>query len=194
MGLQSLTQRIVITTIAIVIPRILEPEVMDSPEEASDYEVVTAVLEARQLDAEGKVDESTRLSEAQIRTLAVPIRMKLTRGAPRTLRNILIRDSNPMVARAVLYGSVLSDSEVEQIAGSRAVADEVLEAIGKSRQWTRKYSIVHALVRNPRAPVGMAVRFVPRLSVRDLKMICRDHNVSDAVRSTATRLCRIKQH
>ena len=170
-----------------------EPEAVEAPE-VSDGDVVEAVLEARDKPGEGEQDESTGLSEAQIRTLPVPVRLKLTRGASRSLRNILIKDSNPMVARAVLFGNAISDSEIEQIANSRVVKDEVLETIGMSRQFTRKYSVVHALVRNPRSPVGMAVRFVPRLAVRDLNMLRRDHNVSEAVRSTAARLYRIKQH
>ncbi len=170
-----------------------ESEVVET-EEVTDGDVVEAVLEARMKPAEGEQDESTGLSEAQIRALPVPVRLKLSRGAARSLRNILIKDNNPMVARAVLYGNAISDSEIEQIANSRVVADEVLETIGLSRQFTRKYSVVHALVRNPRTPVGMAVRFVPRLAVRDLKMLHRDHNVSEAVRSTAARLYRIKQH
>jgi hypothetical protein len=54
-------------------------------------------------------------------------------------------------------------------------------------------AIVHALVANPRTPVGIGVRLVPRLSVRELRELSRDRNVSDAVRSTALRLYRIKR-
>ena len=180
-----------------LLPRMAEEAPVETApideEEASDDEVVEAVLEARSTPAEGQEDESTGLSDAQIRSLPIPVRLKLTRGASRTLRNILIKDNNPMVARAVIYGNAMADSEVEQIINSRAVVEEVLEMIGRGRQWTRKYKIVHALVRNPRTPAGMAIRFVPRLAVRDLGMLQRDHNVPDAVRSTAARLYRIKQ-
>ncbi len=171
-----------------------EPTLPAEVQEAEDDDVVNAVLEARDLPAEGELDESTGLSEAQIRRLTIPVRVKLTRGASRTLRNILIKDKNPMVARAVLYGNALSDSEIELITNSRAVVEEVLEVIGQSRQWTRKYSIVHALVRNPRTPIGLAVRLASRLAVRDLRLLQRDHNVAQAVRSTAARLCRIKRN
>jgi hypothetical protein len=141
---------------------------------------------------EGEVDERTGLSEAQIRALPVPVRMKLSRGASRTLRNILLKDSHPLVAVSALQNSAVTEDEVEQLSNSRTVVEDVLAAIARKREWVSRYNISLNLVRNPRTPVGMAVRLVSRLSVRDLKPLARDRNVSDAVRSTADRLYKIK--
>ena len=163
-------------------------------EEPTDEDVEEAITWARQEPMKGEMDEVTGLSEAQIRTLPVPIRLKLSRGASRTLRNILVKDKNPMVAVSVMTGNAMGDGEVELIAASKVVADEVLETIARSRQWGRRYSIVHALVKNPRTPAGLAARLVPRLGVRDLRVLSRDRNVSEVVRSTATRLYRIKSN
>jgi hypothetical protein len=161
-------------------------------EEATKDEVETAIAEAKELPADGERDEVTGLSDAQIRSLPVPVRMKLARGAPRSLRAILVKDKSSVVACAVLNGNALTESEIELIAGNRSVAEEVLTIIAKSRQWSRKYNIVHALIKNPRTSVGMAVRFTSRLSIRDLRNLSRDHNVPEAVRNTAARLYRIK--
>ena len=166
--------------------------VEEDAEEATDEEVEAAIAQAREEPAEGERDELTGLSEVQIRSLPVPVRMKLARGAPRSLRAILIKDKSSMVARAVLNGNALTESEIELVAANRSVAEEVLTSIAQSRQWNRKYAIVHALIRNPRTNVGMAVRMVSRLSIRDLRNLSRDRNVSEAVRNTAARLYRIK--
>ncbi len=131
-------------------------------------------------------------SEVEIRTLPTPLRMQLSRGAPRNLRNILIRDSNPAVALSVLTNNAIPEGELEQIAANRAVLDEVLEAIARNPRWVRRYGIVRALVANPRTPVGLAVRLTARLAVRDLRALSRDRNVADAVRAPARRLYRIK--
>ncbi len=120
------------------------------------------------------------------------MRMQLSRGAPRNLRQILIRDSNQAVALSVLQNNAIGEGELEQIAANRSVLEDVLENIGRNPKWTRKYKVVRALVCNPRSPVGMAVRLTARLSVRDLRGISRDRNVPDAVRSAALRLYRIK--
>ncbi len=167
-------------------------EVEEELPEATEKEVEEAIAAARDLPASGETDEVTGLSEAQIRSLPVPVRMKLARGAPRSLRAILIKDKSSMVAVAVLNGNALTESEVELISSNRSVAEEVLTMIANSRQWSRKYNIVHALVRNPRTSVGLAVRLTPRLSLRDLRNLSRDRNVPEAVRNTAARLYKIK--
>jgi hypothetical protein len=158
-----------------------------------DAEDLAELERVQALPHEGELDEHTGLSEGQVRALSVPLRMKLTRGASRTLRGILLRDSNAMVAVSVLANSAMSEDEVEQVASSRTVVDDVLAYIARRREWVSRYNIAHNLVRNPRAPVGLSVRLVSRLSVRDLKSLSRDRNVSDAVRSTAERVYRIKR-
>ena len=157
-------------------------------------EVVQAALEvARQQPGQGEVDERTGLNEGQIRSMPVAARLKLARGAMRGLRAILVRDPNQQVALAVMHSPALSDQEVEQIASSRVVLEEVLVEIGRRREWAGKYQIVAALVRNPKTPTALALRLVPKLAVRDLRDLGRDRNVPNAVRSMALRLYRIKQ-
>lgn len=162
-------------------------------EEISDEELEEAIAVVRDLPPSGEVEEKTGLSEGQIRQLPVPARLKLTRGAPRSLRSILLRDTNSLVAVSVITNNSLSDQEVEQTAAHRAVVEEVLMAISKKREWVNKYTVAKSLVWNPRTPLPTALRLVPKLAVRDLRELSRDRNVPDAVRSTALRLYRIKQ-
>jgi hypothetical protein len=163
-------------------------------EEIDDIELAAELEAVRELPESGEVDvEKTQLSEGQIRMLSIPARLKLTRGAPRSLRAILLRDSNSLVAVSVIQNNSLSDQEVEQTASNRAVVEEVLEAIARNRQWAAKYNICKSLVQNPRTYLPTALRLMTRLSVRDLRELSRDRNVADAVRSTALRLYTIKQ-
>jgi hypothetical protein len=162
--------------------------------EMDEEELAEAIEAARELPPSGELEpERTKLTEGQIRMLPVPARLKLTRGAPRTLRSILLRDSNAQVATSVVINNSLSDQEVEQVASSRSVVEEVLILVARKRDWIGKYNIMKALVLNPRTPTGTALRLVPRLAVRDLRELSRDRNIPDAVRSTALRLYRIKQ-
>jgi hypothetical protein len=170
------------------------PSVQAPLEEISEQELTAVVEKVRQeAPAEGEVETQTGLSEGQIRMLPVPARLKLARGAGRQLRTILLRDTNPQVALTALLANHLSDQEIEHAASSRAVPEEVLEAIAKKREWIARYNIAKLLVQNPRTPLPMSLRLVNRMSVRDLRDIGRDKNVADAVRSTALRLYRIKQ-
>ncbi len=175
-------------------PRTSRGELEEQADAVTDEELIEAIEEVKDaVQATGEKDETIGLNESQIKTLPVPVRLRLTRGASKALRGILIKDPNPMVATSVLANNPLGELEIEHIANNRAVIGEVLAVIGKSRSWMRKYSIVHAMVKNPRTPVGLAARLVPRLSARDLQQLAKDRNVANAVRSTAKQLYRIKR-
>lgn len=171
------------------------PAAASAPDDEMSEEELAVVLEQvrQQAPAEGEVETETGLSEGQIRMLPVPARLKLARGASRQLRSILLRDTNPQVAVVTLLSSPLSDQEIEHAASSRAVVEEVLEAIARKREWISRYNVARLLVQNPRTPLPISLRLVTRMSVRDLRDLGRDKNVADAVRSTALRLYRIKQ-
>ncbi len=160
--------------------------------EISEEAFVAAIEAVKVEPAAGEFDDLTGLSEGQIRLLPVPARMRLTRGASKTLRNILIRDPVAQIALGVIANNGIPDTEAEQIARNRAVCEEVLAMIASRREWISKYPIIKALVQNPRTPVVFSLRLVPRLSVRDLRDMGRDRNIPDVVRSTALRLYRIK--
>jgi hypothetical protein len=164
-------------------------------EEIDDIALAAAVAAVKKaLPAEGEiVEEKSGLTEGQIRMLSVPARLKLCRGAPRNLRSVLMRDTNPQVACATLLFNNLTDQEIEQTAASRSVVEEVLQAIAKKREWIGRYPVMKALIHNPRTPLPIALKFLSRLSVKDLRDLAKDRNVPDAVRSTALRLYRIKQ-
>lgn len=170
------------------VPSMPEYEEMDEDSLQREIEIARALPEAGEFE-----EERTKLTEGQIRGLPIPARLKLTRGAPRALRGILLRDSNPQVAVSVITNNSLSDQEVEQTANNRSVVEEVLVVIARKREWANKYNVTRALVHNPRTPLATSMRLVTKLSVRDLRDLGRDRNIPDALRSTALRLYRIKQ-
>ena len=161
-------------------------------EEAEEREIEEAIRLARRIAPEGEVDEQTGLTEGQIRQLPVNVRLKLARRAPQSLRQFLVRDTSPLVALAVLQSNPLSDTELEQYSRSRNVVPEALDYIAKQRHWIAKYPVVVGLVNNPRTPLNVALPLMSRLSVRDLRIMCRDRNLPDAVRQSAMRLFRVK--
>jgi regulator of extracellular matrix RemA (YlzA/DUF370 family) len=120
-------------------------------------------------------------------------RMKLAMKGDREARSILIRDSNKVVATAVINNPRVTDQEVENIAAMRTVADEVLRLIAINRAWARSYTIIHNLVRNPRTPVPTVVSTLPRIRSKDLQNLSQNRNVSEAVRRQALRLVQVRE-
>ncbi len=171
------------------------PEELQAAADSWTEEDVQEAIEAvRKSPQEGEVvDEVQGLNMGQIRLLPLPARIKLARNAGPQLRRILVRDSNAQVALTVMRQSQLTDQEVELIANSRSVLDEVLAELPKKREWIRKYNVVKALVRNPRLQLPLALRLLPRLSFNDLRSISKDRNVAQAVRSQAMRISQAKR-
>jgi hypothetical protein len=154
---------------------------------------LAAMKRAVPVEPAEEIETQTGLSEGQIRMLPVPARLKLSRGASRLLRSILMRDASVQVALSALLNNALNEQEVEQTANSRSVAEELLEAISKKREWVSRYNVAKALVKNPKTPLPIALKLVNRMAVRDLRDLGRDKNIPDAVRSTSLRLYRIKK-
>jgi regulator of extracellular matrix RemA (YlzA/DUF370 family) len=115
-------------------------------------------------------------------------RMKMAMKGDREARSILIRDSNRVVATAVIQNPRIADGEVENIAAMRTVADEVLRLIAMNRNWARSYPIIHNLVRNPRTPVPTVINTLLRIRTKDLKNLTQNRNIPEATRRQALRL------
>jgi len=167
------------------------PAAAAAAEEAAQEAAAAAAAAAAAEEAEPA--GATGLTEWEIRNLPIPARLKLARGATRILRNFLIRDTNPLVALAVMEHNTLDEPEIESIANNRLVPEEVLMEIGRRREWIAKYPILKALVQNPRTPTGLALRLVGRLNIRDLRDLSRNRNTTGPVRAAALRLYTMRQ-
>lgn len=124
----------------------------------------------------------------RIMKIGVKDRVKLAMKGDREARNILIRDPNRLVSTAVVNNPRISEQEVETIAAMRTISEDILRQIASNRQWSRSYSIMHSLARNPRTPIANSITIMSRLQLRDLAALSKNRNVSDAVRRQALRL------
>lgn len=129
----------------------------------------------------------------QLSSLSVPDRIKLAMLGSREQRAVLIRDPNRVVSCAVLSSPKLSDTEVENFARMSNVSADVLRIIGANRSWMRNYSVIAALVRNPRTPPAISLGLVPRLLERDVKVLSSDRNVPEALRLAARKVMAAKE-
>ena len=165
-------------------------EVFAETEEQRAANVERVIAEAA---AEGGEVAPERISLIRrIMLMTVKDRVKLAMKGDRETRGILIRDSNKVVATAVINNPRITDQEVESIAAMRTVPDEVLRVIGMNRAWTRSYPIIHNLARNPRTPLATAITILTRIQTRDLQQLSQNRNVSDAVRRQAQRLLHMR--
>lgn len=124
----------------------------------------------------------------RVMLMTVKDRLKLAMKGDREARAILIRDSNRLVAVAVIHNPRITEQEIESIASMRTVSDEVLRLIALNRAWARSYSIIHNLARNPRTPIATSMAILPRIRTKDLTQMKQNRNIPEAVRRQAQRL------
>ncbi|HXW05275.1 MAG TPA: hypothetical protein VD833_08590 [Vicinamibacterales bacterium] len=120
--------------------------------------------------------------------LPIMDRIKLAMKGTREQRAQLIRDSNRMVAAAVLSSPKLTDAEVETFAKMANVSDEVLRVIASNRSWLKNYGVVLGLAKNPKTPPAISMQLLQRLNERDVKMLATDRNIPEALRLAARRI------
>ncbi|MCC6163397.1 MAG: hypothetical protein IT182_08615 [Acidobacteria bacterium] len=149
----------------------------DDVTEPTEAEVAAMAAEALPDDEE----EAHQL----LTSLPVPKKLKLATLGRREQRAILIRDPNRLVSTAVLASPKLTETEVENFSRMQNVSDEVLRIIGTSRVWTKNYTVVSSLVRNPRTPTAISLPLLGRLAERDVKGLTVNRNVPESVRLAA---------
>ena len=142
---------------------------------------------------EDAVKKSNKAAHARLLKMSVHERIICALRGTREERAILINSRNRLIQRSVLLCPKLSDSEVEQFASSRSVAEDIIKGIASNRRWLRQYSVVVALAFNPKTPVYTARSILMKLNYRDRVRVSRDRNLSPVTRQMATKLLQTRQ-
>jgi hypothetical protein len=129
----------------------------------------------------------------KIQKLTVAQRIQLALRGGRDIRNILAKDPNKEVSLSVLENAKITETEVEMIAKNRFSLEEALRRISKNREWMKKYSVLLALVTNPKTPPGISVALVTEIKTKDLAIIEMNKNVAEAVRAAAKKLLKFRK-
>jgi hypothetical protein len=173
---------------AFFIARGIQPVASATPSKEDDDPLIeTGAAEAAQEEAD---EEKTRLI---LNMLSVPQRMKFALKGTPSQRAVLIRDPNKVISAAVLSSPKLTETEVEAFSRMANVSEEVLRTIGTSRAWTRSYSVVAGLIKNPKTPPAISLPLMSRLNERDVKNLVNDRNVPEALRLAAKKVIAVNE-
>lgn len=138
-------------------------------------------------------EERSQTMLQRIQRLSVSEKIQLALKGGKEIRTILLRDPNKEVSLTVLDNPKLTETEVELVAKSRSAQDEALRKISKKKEWMKNYSIIHAMVTNPKTPAGISLPLVSELKTRDLALLGKNKNVTEGIRSTAKKLLKARQ-
>lgn len=163
----------------------LPPPKTDEANEQEDPAVLRERLTKPIVDDEG--NEIPLTLTQRVMKLKTSQKIMLATKGGKEERTLLIREANRLVQVAVLNNGRITEGEVAFIAQMRTIHEEVLRLINHNREWMRKYTIVKALVMNPRTPLPLALNNLKRLNAFDMKLLLKDKNVQEQLRREAKR-------
>lgn len=138
----------------------------------------------RHLEVKSKARERIR---TVFRTFSMGEKVTAVRNHGRRLLRHLWTDffrDEALVLRC-LQERQLDEGTVLEIARSRVAPRKALEKIGSTPAWTANYSIVLALVLNPKTPRQIAQRLLTKLNPSDRKRVKGSLSVAESVRRMA---------
>jgi hypothetical protein len=142
------------------------------------------------LGGEGKNDKKDAAGTAFIKfdELKVFEKVRLATVGNQYCRQVLIRDTNKVVAMSVVRSPSITDGEIVAAAANRSVCDDVIRFIANSRVHIKDYAVKQALINNPKCPLGTSLRLLSFLHSEDLKAVSRSKNIPGALSTAAKKL------
>ena len=130
--------------------------------------------------------ELKRYVEEQIvaRLPQMPLGQKITlaRRGPGRVAGALVADGNAHVMPIALDNPFLTESQVLKALAREKVGVGVVQALANHPKWSQSYNVRLALVRNPSAPISVVLRFLPQLTVSDLRVLAEPGIVAENLR------------
>jgi hypothetical protein len=144
---------------------------------------------AQDKDEAAPMEEGRKLNLTQrIMKMSIAEKIKLATLGNKEARSILIRESNKLICTAVIRSPRITDGEVLSCAGNKVINEEVLRFIYNHREWTKNYKIKLALLKNPRLPLSVGMKFLNTLRESDVKELARDKNVPAGLQGMAKKM------
>lgn len=144
--------------------------------------------EASEAETEAEVEEQSFASRTQ--ELMAMNTMEKIRAAllgDQSDRGFLIKDSNKIVAMAVIKSPKVKENEVVGYSSNRSLSPDVIRYIASRREWVKLYQVKLNLVMNPKTPMARAMSFLPFLKNNDVKKLARSKNIPAALAKAAKR-------
>lgn len=152
------------------------------------------VLPAELANTEKEKEATTKDLHALIGEMSVPQKIKLAIFGNKLARAILIRDNScRQIPLFVLQNPRITESEIEDIAKSTSVDEQILRNIANSSQWMKNYSVKLAIVSNPRVPLAVSLHWLKYLQDKDLRKLSQSKNIPQALATNCRKIIEAKQ-
>jgi hypothetical protein len=130
-------------------------------------------------------DAQVQEASNDIRRKSIAEKRKTALFCGKEERSVLLKDPNKEVVLTTIENPKITEIEIAGFAKMPTIPVEAIKRIVQKKVWMKNYTIVLALVNNPKTPAYISTRLVKRLKTRDLKILEKNRDVSEAVRRIA---------
>jgi len=109
----------------------------------------------------------------RLKALNVAQKMALALSGDRETRFALMRDTNKVLHLYVLRNPRIGLDEVQYAAKLTGLSPDALKFIAEHREWGANATVCTALVRNPKTPLPIALRLLPKLPLTEVRAIAK---------------------
>ncbi len=113
------------------------------------------------------------LMSARLAAMTVTEKMQLALSGDREARAYLLRDTNKALHVYVLRNPRLGLDEVIYAAKMSTLSVDALKLIAEHREWGVNSSVCTALARNPRTPVPLVLKLLPRIPIQEIRVLAK---------------------
>ena len=118
---------------------------------------------------------------ARLQKMNIAQKIRLATVGSREAANLLVREANRLIHMAAIQSPRLKYSDMKKIASNKSMPDGVIRYLANTREWTRHYDIMLALVNNPKTPMADSMGFLNHLRTNDLRQVMKNRNVSHQI-------------
>ena len=157
------------------------------PDESGEVDSDQVLIETTQEGDEDLLDETLDRDSVQtkISKMSFTQRLKAAMKGNSEMRAILVRDTNKMIAAAVMSSPKLTEQEIETFSRMGSVSEDILRIIAHNRKWMKSYKITLGLTRNPKTPIAISLNLLQRIQQKDLTQMSIDRNIPEPLRIAA---------
>ncbi len=116
-------------------------------------------------------------------------RISLARRGTGRLAASLVVNPDPELIGAALDNPYLTEGLLLKVLTRENLPPAVVERMAQHQRWGHHYYLRLALIRNPLTPFARVLAFLPDMAVSDLRDICLDHRMPEAVRKYVLAHC-----
>ena len=140
------------------------------------------------VEPDGALSAKQHSIYSMLKQMSMGQKVALATKGNREVRNLLIRENTKMLCLTVLENPRLGEGDIENYAKSTNISVDVLRGIANNKEWMKKYNIAKGLIFNPRAPLGITLDHVKRLTDKDIDFLSKNRNVPETLRNIARRM------